>query len=83
MATLPEGRFERVRASQGCMDHDLDLINELGKRLNGLWRYDQYIANAQNKPSVRAFWETIKHQEEQNVSALKRLVADEFANGRN
>jgi hypothetical protein len=37
----------------GCADHDHDLIHELSRRLDSLWRYDQYIANCDWRDSVR------------------------------
>jgi hypothetical protein len=47
MATAAQKQYERVGATKGCADHDRDLVQELGKRLNSVWRMDQYLANAE------------------------------------
>jgi hypothetical protein len=53
------------------------LIQDLSKRLDALWRFDQYIANAEGKASIQALWRKLKQQEQDNVKELKRLIAEE------
>ena len=46
MSSIPEKATEHYGETQVIKDHDHDMIHELSKRLDGVWRYDQYIANA-------------------------------------
>src|SRR5438093_338863 len=70
MATLAaEKELQHIGESCGCADHDHDLIHDLSKRLDALWRYDQYIANAESKPTLHALWRDLKKQE---ISKIKR-----------
>jgi hypothetical protein len=62
----------------GCADHDHDLIQDLSKRLDSLWRYDQYIANADGKAPIQALWRKLKKQEQDNVKEIKNLIAEEI-----
>jgi hypothetical protein len=78
MALAAEKEMEHIGESRGCMDHDHDLIHELSKRLDALWRYDQYIANADSKPALQALWRDLKRQEAANILRLKQLVAEEI-----
>lgn len=65
-----------VGKTKGIRNHDHDLIHELSKRLDGVWRYDQYIANAdgEDAPKVKKLWEEIKTQDMQVVEQLKQLI---------
>lgn len=67
--------------SQGVKDHDHDLIHDLSRRLDALWRYDQYIANAEGYESVQAFWIKLKEQEQANIGELKKLVSEHIRLG--
>src|SRR6476646_719736 len=49
MALAAEKEMKHLGESRGRADHDHDLVHDLGKRLDALWRYDQYIANAEDK----------------------------------
>lgn len=50
--------------------------HELSKRLDALWRYDQYIANAEQHADLQNFWRDMKEQETKNVQRLKALVSE-------
>jgi len=69
------------RASDGCSDHDHDLVAELSRRLDNLWRYDQDIANAEWRNDLRQFWMDAKAMEQQAISRLKQLMAQEVRGG--
>jgi len=81
MALTAEREFQHVGETRGCADHDHDLVHELSQRLDALWRYDQYIANAEWRDNLRHFWEGVKQQEQQNVQRLKELIAEEVQSG--
>jgi hypothetical protein len=77
MALAAEKELEHIGESCGCADHDHDLIHDLSKRLDALWRYDQYIANADGKPALQALWRDLKKQELANIQRAKQMIAEE------
>ncbi len=81
MKLAAEKEIRHIGESRGCEDHDHDLIHELGKRLDALWRYDQYIANAEGRPDLRELWRDLKSQESANIKRIKELVAQEVEQG--
>jgi len=76
MSSIQEKATEHYGETQIIRNHDHDLIHELSKKLDGVWRYDQYIANADDAPHVKAFWTELKQQEIKNVERLKELIAE-------
>jgi hypothetical protein len=79
MRFAAEKEFAHIGESQGAADHDHDIIHELSKRLDALWRYDQYIANAEADINLQNLWHDFKRQEEENVRRLKQMVKDHCA----
>lgn len=69
MTLAAEKELEHVGETCGCADHDHDLIHELSKRLDSLWRCDQFIANAEGKPKVQDFWRRLKRQDQQTSTS--------------
>jgi len=69
---------EHVGETAGMQDHDRDLVKELAKRLDTLWRCDQYIANARGHEPLVEFWRDIKKQEDQNIDRLRSLIRGEI-----
>ena len=67
--------MSHIGESHGCENHDHDLVHELGKRLDALWRYDQYIANADGKPALQDLWRDLKRQEIGNIKRVKERIA--------
>ena len=78
MALSAEKEMAHIGESCGCADHDHDLIHDLSKRLDALWRYDQYVANADGKPALQTFWRDMKRQELENVKRVKQLISEEI-----
>lgn len=72
-----EREYAHIGRTHGAADHDHDLIHELSKRLDAVWRFDQYIANAEDKPQLRDFWRQLKQTELSTVARLKQLIAEE------
>jgi hypothetical protein len=62
----------------GAADHDHDLIHDLSKRLDAVWRYDQYIANAESKPAIQDLWRDLKCQEIDNIKRVKQVIVEEI-----
>lgn len=77
MTLAAEREIEHIGETRGCADHDHDLVHELSRRLDALWRYDQYIANADWRHNLRDFWERLKAQEQANINELKQLIREE------
>jgi hypothetical protein len=75
MRMVAEKEMEHIGQTKGIANHDHDVIHELSKRLDALWRYDQYIANAEADSELQTLWRDFKTQEQQNVDRLKKLVA--------
>lgn len=80
MSIAIEQEIQHLGETQGCADHDHDLVHELSRRLDAVWRYDQYIANAEWRDGPRQFWEEVKFQELENIRRLKELIAEEIRN---
>lgn len=88
MSRRPDGRviiplaaekeLKHIGETSGCADHDHDL----GKRLDVLWRYDQYIANAAGKPGLQVMWRDLKNQEAENIHRVKQMIAEEVGTER-
>jgi hypothetical protein len=81
MTLAAEKELEHIGETCGCPDHDHDLIHDLSKRLDALWRYDQYIANAEGKSALQDLWRDLKRQEMGNIKRLKQLITEEVKQG--
>jgi hypothetical protein len=81
MTLAAEKELQHIGETRGCADHDHDLVHDLSKRLDALWRYDQYIANAAGKPALQDLWRGLKRQEIDNIKRVKQLLADEVKAG--
>lgn len=78
MPTASPKSHEHIGETAEFADHDRDLIQDLGRRLDSLWRCDQYIANAEGHDEVMAYWRSVKKQERQNIEQLRRLIKIEI-----
>ena len=80
MRLAAERELEHMGETAGCSDHDHDLVHDLSRRLDALWRYDQYIANAEWRDNLLQFWCDAKAMEQQAIQRLKELIAQEVRN---
>lgn len=71
-------KYKHFGESAGCADHDHDLVHELSSRLDLVWRYDQYMANAEGHGRLQDYWASAKDQELKNIRLLKSLVKEEI-----
>ncbi|HEY7864195.1 MAG TPA: hypothetical protein VIE39_11070 [Thermoanaerobaculia bacterium] len=78
MTLAAEKELAHIGETCAVADHDHDLIHDLGKRLDALWRYDQYIANAETRPALQELWRDLKEQEIDNVQRLKQVLVAEI-----
>jgi len=77
MAFPAERIMEHIGETCGCRDHDHDLVHDLSRRLDAVWRYDQYIANAEDRSQLQNLWRDLKRQEIDNIKQIKRIIAQE------
>ncbi|MEX2579424.1 MAG: hypothetical protein WD342_10230 [Verrucomicrobiales bacterium] len=75
MTIATERATEHIGETKAVANHDHDMIHELSKRIDAVWRFDQYIANADQDSQLQKFWTDLKAQEQDNVRNLKKLVA--------
>jgi len=80
MSTQIDTEYQHIGKTQGCENHDHDLIHELSRRLDGVWRYDQYIANADGQADLQKIWRDVKAQELKNIEQLKKLLTNHVQN---
>lgn len=78
MSIYAEKELKHLGETAGCQDHDHDLVHELSRRLDMLWRYDQYIANADWREPIKGFWQEMKAQEMDNIRRLKEFLKEEI-----
>ncbi len=76
MSMTTEKEYAHLGQTRGMEDHDHDLIHDLSRRLDCLWRYDQYIANADGRAELQEFWRGAKTQEQTNIAQLKELIRE-------
>lgn len=76
MSMVAEREMQHIGETKGIENHDHDVIHELSKRLDALWRYDQYIANSHKDTELQQFWRDLKEQEQENVKRLKEFIAE-------
>lgn len=81
MTLAAEKELAHIGETKGCEDHDYDLVCELSRRLESLWRCDQYVANADGNATLQTFWRDMKRQEQANIKKLKQLITDEVKKG--
>jgi hypothetical protein len=74
MSMTTDKEYEHLGDTRGIEDHDHDLIHELSRRLDCVWRYDQYIANCGGRPELQEFWRGVKSQDQKNIDQLKKLI---------
>ena len=80
MYLAAEKELSHLGETAGCADHDHDLVHELSRRLDSLWRYDQYMANAEWRDELRQFWMDAKATDQQAISRLRQLICTEVRN---
>ena len=80
MPVTSDTEYKHIGETSGCKNHDHDLVHELSRRLDGVWRYDQYIANADGHEELQKFWRHVKSEEHKNIVQLKKLISRHIEN---
>jgi protoheme ferro-lyase len=75
-----EQEYAHIGETHAAADHDRDLVHELSKRLDAVWRYDQYLANAEWREDLQELWRDLREQDQRVINRLKGLIAREIEN---
>jgi capsule polysaccharide modification protein KpsS len=78
MPLVAEKQMEHIGETCPVADSLHDLIQVFNGRINSLWRYDQYIANAEGKSDLQDFWRNLKKQDQEACDRMKKLLAKEL-----
>ncbi len=81
MTLAAEKEIAHMGETHVMQDHDYDLVVELTRRLEGMWRYDQRIANASGQADLQTFWRDLKKQDLANIQRLRDLVCRQVKAG--
>lgn len=81
MTTTLERSTKHIGETAGMANHDHDLVHDLSRRLDFIWRCDQYLANAEGHDEVVEFWRDAKRQEEKNIDRMRTLISAEIEKG--
>ncbi len=83
MNTSNDQAEQHIGKTKGLPNHAHDLVHDLSSRLDALWRYDQYIANAEQGgvADSKQFWQELKTQETKNIDRLKELIRQRVKDG--
>jgi hypothetical protein len=71
---------EHVCETNPVADCVHDLVQVFNTRLNSVWHYDQYIANAEGNRDLQDFWRTTKKQDQQACDKIRQLLAKQLQN---
>jgi hypothetical protein len=78
MTMVAEKQMAHIGETCPVADCIHDLIQVFNGRINSVWRYDQYIANADGKTDLQDFWRSLKKQDQQACERMKQLLAKEL-----
>jgi len=81
MQTTTIGEAEHFDELKPIKLPDQDLVHELSRRLESLFRYAQCIANAEGDAKVQQTWHDLESQELANIRSLKQLIVDRIEKG--
>ncbi len=76
MTLAAEQEMQHIGETKAMADHDHDIVHELNKRLDSIWRYDQYIANADADEDLQELWKQCKQEDVKVADKLKRKIAE-------
>jgi len=79
--TQVQNDIRHMGETKAMANHDHDMVQELSKVLDSIWRYDQYIANAEADEDLKSLWQDCKEKDMKIVERLKEKIADHVKNG--
>lgn len=78
MSLAAEKQMEHIGETCPCQDSIHDLTQVFTNRTNSVWRYDQYIANAEGNRELQDFWRELKKQDQRSCDRMKELLAEQL-----
>ena len=79
MTLASEKTIEHIGETRASSDSVHDLVQTLTRCLNGVWRYDQYIANAEDNMELQRFWRNFREQERTAINRMKEFLIKELS----
>jgi hypothetical protein len=76
--SIPSAPLEHIGETCPVADCVHDLVQVFNTRINSVWRYDQYIANAEGKQQLQDFWRQQKRQDQQACDQMRRFLGQEL-----
>ncbi|MDP1629543.1 MAG: hypothetical protein Q8L57_02890 [bacterium] len=55
-------------------NHNHDLVHQLSENADSIWRFDEYIKNAESCPTCAAMWQTLKEASQK----LEQILLEEI-----
>ena len=59
---------------EAAVIQDADILSELGRRLDAMWRYDRFVEHARGRPVLEAFWKDIRALELHCIDELEEFL---------
>ncbi|MCE5269448.1 MAG: hypothetical protein LLG00_16350 [Planctomycetaceae bacterium] len=78
MPLAAERQMEHIGETCPVANSLHDLVQVFSARINTVWRYDQYIANADGNPELQDFWRMMKRQDQQACERMKQMIGKEL-----
>ncbi len=78
MTLAAEKKLEHIGETCPVQDSIHDLAQVFTNRTNAVWRYDQYIANADGNRRLQDFWRDMKRQDQQACDRMRELLAEQL-----
>lgn len=78
MASSAARELDHFNQNQDIESHDQDLVQELNKRLEALWRHKHYVAHASGNTELQKLWCDFKRQEQEKVCRVQLSIAEEI-----
>jgi hypothetical protein len=75
---MQQQEYDKIGTTHPVSNQVHDLVHELSDRIDAIWRYDQYVQNAEGRQEIQDCWRQIKQHDEQVVTKLKDLLAREL-----
>ncbi len=85
MSTPNEQSEKHIGETKAVPNYVHDLVHDLSNRLDAVWRYDQYMANAGKEANKeeKKLWSDLRKSELKNVDRLKTCLHDALGKSMN
>jgi len=63
-------------------NHSYNLIKALSKKAQAVFRYDQYLKDAEACEECKKLWEKLKNEDSTHVEEIKKILAKHIKEGK-